>query len=115
MTTHTMMMITQKKTQSYIERTLGNDFIPLVIETYRCFHSHFDSLFTIYAYTTITCHRWSYLVPSMLVFYYRQHVSITLQHAQAMVILQQVVTLGRGLSFLPHIIVNAPSLVANLW
>jgi hypothetical protein len=51
----------------------------------------------------------------MFIFYYKQHVSITLQHAQAVAIFQQVVTLGQGSSFLPHIIVGAPSLMANLW
>jgi len=97
------------------ERTLDNDFIPLVIETYRCCHSHFDSFFIACAQTTIACHQWSFLVPSMFVFYYKQHMSITLQHAQAMAILQQVVTFGQGSSFLPHVIISAPSLVANLW
>jgi len=42
-------------------------------------------------------------------------VSIALQCAQAMVILQWTVALGQGSSSLPHIIVNAPSSLANLW
>jgi hypothetical protein len=37
-----MMMVVQENTESYVERTLGDDFIPLAIETYGCFHSHFD-------------------------------------------------------------------------
>jgi len=44
-TTHVVMMATQEKTWSYIERALGNDFIPFVIKTYRCCHFHFDSFF----------------------------------------------------------------------
>jgi hypothetical protein len=28
---------------------LGNDFIPLAVETYGCFHSRFDSFFIAYA------------------------------------------------------------------
>jgi len=112
MTTHVVMMVVQEKGRSYIERTLGNDFIPLVIKTYKCCHSHFDSFFTTCAQTIIACHQRFSLVPSMFVFYYKQHLSIALQHAQAMAILQQVVTLGWGSSFFPHIIVSAPSLVA---
>jgi len=42
-------MVTHKKTQSYIEQSLGNDSIPFTIETYGCFHSYFDSLLTAYA------------------------------------------------------------------
>jgi hypothetical protein len=42
---HVMMMATQEKKRSYIERALGDDFIPLVIEMYGCFHSRFDSFF----------------------------------------------------------------------
>jgi hypothetical protein len=33
-TTYTMMMVAQEKTKSYIERALGNDFIPFAIEMY---------------------------------------------------------------------------------
>jgi hypothetical protein len=43
--THVTTMVTQEKTQSYVERTLGDDFIPFAIETYGCFHFHFDSFF----------------------------------------------------------------------
>jgi hypothetical protein len=57
-------------------------------------HSRFDSFFTAYAQTTIACHRWSSLIPSMFVSYYQQCVSITLQHTQAIVILQWVIPLG---------------------
>jgi hypothetical protein len=46
MTTHVAMMVTQEKTQSYVKQTLGDDFIPLAIETYGCFHSCFDSFLT---------------------------------------------------------------------
>jgi hypothetical protein len=49
MTTHVMMMTAHEKTWSYVERALGNDFIPLVIEMYGCLHSHFDSYLTICA------------------------------------------------------------------
>ncbi len=72
-----------------------------------CFHSHFDSFLIACAYTTIACHQQSSLVPSMLISHYRQHVSIALQHAQAITIFQQVVTLGRGSSSLLRIIVSA--------
>jgi hypothetical protein len=38
-------MVAQEKTQSYVKQTLGDDFIPFAIETYGCFHFHFDSFF----------------------------------------------------------------------
>jgi hypothetical protein len=70
MTTHVAMLLVQEKTQSYIEQTLGNDVILLVIETYGCLRFHFDSFFTACAQTIITHHQWFPLVPSMLVFNY---------------------------------------------
>jgi hypothetical protein len=48
-TTHATMMAVQKKTRSYVKQTLGDDFIPLAIETYGCLHSHFDSFLTVCA------------------------------------------------------------------
>jgi hypothetical protein len=42
MITHAMIIVMQEKTQSYVKCTLKDDFIPLAIETYGCFHSHFD-------------------------------------------------------------------------
>ncbi len=45
-----------KKTWSYAKRALGNDFTPLVVEMYECFHFHFDSFLTICAQTIIMCH-----------------------------------------------------------
>jgi hypothetical protein len=36
MTTHVVMMATQEKAQSYVERAPSNDFIPFDIETYGC-------------------------------------------------------------------------------
>jgi len=72
--THVVMMAALKKTRSYDEQTLGYDFIPLAIKTYGCFHFHLDSFFTPCAHTIITCHQRSFLIPSMLVSYYRQSV-----------------------------------------
>ncbi len=45
-TTHEMVMAVQKNTQSYAMRTPSDDFTPLVIEIYGCFHFHFDSFLT---------------------------------------------------------------------
>jgi hypothetical protein len=50
----------------------------------------------------------------MLVSYYRHCVSIILQRAQAIAILQRAITLCQGFSSLSHIIANAPSLLADL-
>jgi hypothetical protein len=115
MTTFTTMMVAQEKTWSCIERTLGNDFIPLAIETYGCLHFCFDSFFTTCAHTSIAHHQRFSLIPSMLVSYYWQCMSIALQHVQAIAIIQWVVPLGQGSSLLPHIKSSAPMAVANLW
>jgi hypothetical protein len=42
-TTRVMTMVAQENTRSYIEQAPSDDFIPFVIETYGCLHSHFDS------------------------------------------------------------------------
>jgi hypothetical protein len=57
MTTQVTMMVVQKKTQSYVKQTLGDDFIPFAIETYGCVHFCFDSFLTACAQTTIACHQ----------------------------------------------------------
>jgi hypothetical protein len=93
---------------------LGDDFIPFAIETYGCFHSRFDSFFIAFAQTTIACHQRSSLIPLILIAYYQQHMSITLQHAHAIMIFQQAITLGQGSSFLPHIIASAPPSLTDL-
>jgi hypothetical protein len=48
-TTDAMMMAVQEKTQSYTERALRDDFIPLAMETCGRFQSHFDLFLTTYA------------------------------------------------------------------
>jgi len=45
-TSHVAMMAIQEKTRSYVEQTLGGDFIPFIIETYECFHFCFNSFLT---------------------------------------------------------------------
>jgi hypothetical protein len=45
MITHVVMMAIREKPRSYNERALGDDFIPLIIETHECFHFRFDSFF----------------------------------------------------------------------
>jgi hypothetical protein len=83
MMTNAMMMVVQEMTQSYVERAPSDNFIPFAIEMYGCFHS----FLTAYAHTIIVHHQWFYLVPLMFVFYYQLHMPITLQCAQAIVIL----------------------------
>jgi hypothetical protein len=65
-----MMMATQEKTQSYAKQIVGDDFIPLVIEMYECFHSCCNSFLTACAQTTIACHQQSFLVPLIFISYY---------------------------------------------
>jgi len=55
-TAHETTMTIWEKTQSYTEQTLGDDFIPLVIEMYGCFHSRFDSFMVVCAQTIIMHH-----------------------------------------------------------
>ncbi len=77
-TAHVAMMVVQEKTWSYAEQTLRNDFNPLAIEMYECYHYCFNSLLTNCAQTTITCYQRSSLAPLILISYYWQHVPITL-------------------------------------
>jgi hypothetical protein len=64
------MVVAQEKTQSFVEWTQDSDFIPFAIETYGCLHFCFDSFLIACAQTTITHHQWSFLILSMLIFYY---------------------------------------------
>jgi len=52
MITHATKVVIQEKTQSYMEHASRNDFIPLAIEIYGCFHSCLN-LFSIYYVQTI--------------------------------------------------------------
>jgi hypothetical protein len=56
MKVHAITIVAQEKTQSYIECTSKDHFIPLGIRTYGCFHSHFDSFFTSRVHATINHH-----------------------------------------------------------
>jgi hypothetical protein len=81
MTMHAVIVTLQNKAQSYIEQVLGDDFIPLAIKTYSCFHLHFHSFLNSYVNACITHHEQTSLVPLMLISHYKQQVLITLQHA----------------------------------
>ncbi len=85
------------------------------MEIYGHFHFHFDSFFNSCAHATIAHHQRSFLIITMCISYYQQHVSIALQHVQAIVIFQHDMVLGKHSSSLSHIIANALSLLANLW
>jgi hypothetical protein len=74
----------------------GNDFIPLAIETYSCFHPRFDSILSSCVHATITCHQQTFSIPWMLISYFRQWVSIALQCAQTIVILQKATTFSHS-------------------
>jgi hypothetical protein len=51
----------------------------------------------------------------MLIFYHKQQMSITLQGAQAIMILQRATMFSHSSSSLPHIPTNGPTSLANLW
>jgi len=51
----------------------------------------------------------------MFIFYYRQQMSIALQHVQAITILQRASMLSESSSSLPHILASAPPSLVNLW
>ncbi len=88
------------------------NFISFAIEMYRCLHFYFYSFFIACAQTIITNYQWFFLVFSILISYYQQHVFMALQCAQ--MIFQQPTTLGRGSSSLSHIIPSAPLSLINL-
>jgi hypothetical protein len=52
MTAHATIVVIQEKTRSYMEHASRNDFIPLAIEIYGCFHSYLN-LFFIYCVQAI--------------------------------------------------------------
>jgi hypothetical protein len=81
MTMHVMIVAAQNKAQSYTKQVLGNDFIPLAVKTYSCFHLHFDSFLTSYVHECIAHHQQTSLVLLMFIFHYRQQVLIALQRA----------------------------------
>jgi hypothetical protein len=114
-TTHAMIVATQKKTRSYVEHTSKDTFIPLVVKTYGCLHSRFNSFFTTCVQATIAHDLQSILVLTMLISYCWHCVSIVLQHVQAIAIFQSSLTIGKHSSSFPHITTSAPLLLANLW
>jgi hypothetical protein len=69
MTTHVTIVAAQKNTQSYTKQTPWNDFIPLAIKTYGCFHLRFDSFFISCVHANIACHQQTSMVPSMFISY----------------------------------------------
>jgi hypothetical protein len=91
-----------------------NDFIFLAIETYDCFHPHFGYFLSSYVHASIVCHQQTSLVPSMLISYYKQQMSIAFQHAQTITILQWVATFSHSFLSLPHIATNAPPSLFDL-
>ncbi len=78
--THATTIAIQNKAQFYTKQTLGDDFIPLAIKTYGCFHPCFDSFFISCVHANIICYQQISLVPSMFIFYYKQQLSIAFQH-----------------------------------
>jgi hypothetical protein len=71
MISHTIIFLAQNKTRHYIKPMLGNDFIPLVIETSNCLHPHFDSYVISCVHVNITHHQHTSSVPLMFIPYYR--------------------------------------------
>jgi hypothetical protein len=114
-TSHVVTIVAQDKAWSYIEQVLGDDFIPLAIKTYSCLCPCFDSFLISCVHVCIVCHQQTPLVPLMFISLYKQWVSIALQHAQAIAILQWVATFSESSSSLPHIPANAPPSLVDLW
>jgi hypothetical protein len=99
-------------TQSYIKQI---DFIPLAIETYGCFHPCFHSFFTSCVHANIVHHWQNSLIPSMFIFNYMQRMSIALQHAQAIMILQWATMFSHSYSSFPNIPTSSPPSLVDLW
>jgi hypothetical protein len=108
-----MTIVTQDKALSYIQQVLGNHFIPYAIETYSCFHLHFDSFLTSYVHASITHHQQTSLIPIMLICHKQQSL-IALQHVQPIAILQWATTYNHNFSSLPHVLINALFSLADL-
>jgi hypothetical protein len=53
---HAITIVVQNKIRFYIYQTARNNFIPLAIETYDCFHPCFDSFFTSCVHANIVCY-----------------------------------------------------------
>jgi hypothetical protein len=98
---------------------LGKNTIIDITHIRRWFHSpcHRDlwwCLFLFWLLFGFFClghYSWSSVVPIMVISYYEQHVSIVVQHAQAIAIFQCVVTFRNQSSYLPHIITSASLLL----
>ncbi len=55
MTMHVVIVVVHKA-RSYTEQMIKDDFIPLALETYDCFHPCFDSFSISCVHASITCH-----------------------------------------------------------
>jgi len=97
-----------------------------IVSTRKWFHSPchrdlslspslFNSFFTSYVHANITRHQQNFLVPLMLISYYKQRMSIAFQCAQAIMILQWGVVLNHNSSSFPHIVASAPPSLVDLW
>jgi hypothetical protein len=95
---------TKDKTQSYTKQTPGDDFIPLAIEIYGCFHLCFDSFFISCLHANIACYQETCLIPSMFISHYRQQMSIALKCVQVIMIFQQALTFTHNLFIYIHIV-----------
>jgi hypothetical protein len=112
-TTHAMIIVTQKKTRSYVECTSKDTFIPLAIKTYGCLHSRFNSFFSTCVQATIAHDLQSILVLTTIISYCWHCVSIVLQCVQAIAIFQSALTIEKHYSSFPHITASE-LLLANL-
>jgi len=101
MIVHATIVTTQDKTWSYTKWMPRNDFIPLAIETS-------------FIHASIAHHKQTSLVPSMLISYYRQSMSIALQCAQVIAIFQRAAMFNHSFSSFPPIPSAPPSLI-DLW
>ncbi len=68
--THVAMMTIQEKTQSYVERALGDDFILVVID-------HMGVFIFVLIHLWLLVHK----LLTCIVSYYQQYMSMALQHA----------------------------------
>jgi hypothetical protein len=55
-TTHQVTVVAQDKAWSYTKWMSRNDFIPLAIETYDCFHPCFNYFLSSCVHASIACH-----------------------------------------------------------
>ncbi len=105
---------TQTEKQSYRDRHLTNQFLPLVVEVFGCLHKQADMFLHNCANAIWSLKRLEGLPLPVLVTFLQQKNSITLQRLQASSILSQAIVVGLPISQLPPLQNRSPISITDL-